>query len=61
MELPRDAGSIPAASTVKGLAICRKSFFIWYLRISQAFSASPKSAKYPILYPIVDYLVSDFV
>jgi hypothetical protein len=43
------------ASIFKGLAIRRKSFLFWHLRNSQPFSLLPKTAKYPILYPIIDF------
>jgi len=59
--MSRDAGSIPAASTPKGLARNRKSFFCWRLRVSQILRANQKQAKYPISYPILDASVSDFV
>ena len=61
MEASRDAGSIPAASILKGLVIRHKSFFFAHLRDSQSPPPVLKTLKYPSLYPIFDAPVSDFV
>ena len=61
MEVSRDAGSIPAASTKKGLAIRRKSFFLDtydILNSPQSLDEQPNirfcirflTIQYPIIY-----------